>query len=429
MEIGRIFTDNRFWIMLLLPVLMGLGFALYRWKTYQPYRSRFYRGHSSDSEYVNWTEIVLAFAGTFLFVLLMFNWGVSNRISYFPEQVGGFVIEKSYVDGKHEHESCDSNGNNCSTDTDYHREFYVKFDIGDWYSGNTKSERVHKVGDANSEPQFVPQWWTDSYIGQGVSLDNFYPNYIAPAYWDEFESTYSMLSSSMIDICPANYTARVAWNRVDKIQNLGFSPDSTLPVFMDTWEVSPVGVDLSLADRIENIPFYSDTAFGYLGGKVQGDVYIYYVNSQNSLYADMCTAKWKNGAKNAIYVFIFGEEVNGTFIGTSVQTRVGIEGNKDNDDFDYGADEIARSNHIMKSEINNTLYEYFALGGNALDRNKVLGIIYTSVANNFKRQEMATFKSNILLIYPTLGWTIFAWILNIIGNVIFFLWATTEESI
>lgn len=368
------------------------------------------------------------FREAFVVLVLFFiiSWGLwilgrNARINNFDEQIGGFITSKYYEDGSHEvpHETCTGSGNDrsCTTwyETVYHRYFYVLNSTGDWWNGSTWSERVNKPCSV-CEPYSIPYYYSIAYIGKPVSLPHSYPNYISAMNEKVYLNTYNGLSSYLKDICPTDFYERTSFDTSKKSFAIGFSENDSIVSEIDSWNFSPVrtGVEnYTKEDRvIADIPLYMDTMFGYLGDEVQGDTYVYVVNSTSVEYGQLCMAKWKNGAKNGIYVFIFGLHEDGIYSPTDVYVAMGVDGTTKNSELKF-MNESERSNYYVKYDIRNELLNHFNTSSNGindvatLDREKVLGIIFSNVHNKFVRQEMSNFKNLIVYVYPTDGYMIF----------------------
>lgn len=414
-----IFTDWR--IILLFIITMATN-------AYFLYRSHKHTGRWTyhDSTNFNWMEAIFSFVLFSIVTTGLWYWGRNIRVTSYIEQIGGFITAHYAVDGEHSEERCSGSGEDevCWNVTVYHREFIVETNIGQWFDGWRWSEIVDKSSE-DGEPYRIPDFYLNTFVGKPVSFDNSYPNYIAAMNHSIYRNTYNGYSAIMPDICPPTPDIRRDQSSVYRILPLGFAETSPVRADVYSWNFYtgdaswfPQNTDISL-QPLSIVPVYGDTLFGYLGGKVQADTHIYVINSANTGYSDMCLAKWKNGAKNSVYVFIFGTENNGVYQPTDVRVNVAVDGTNKNSELEF-ANDAERSNYYMKLDIRNQLLTYFENGG-ILDRNNVLTIISTNVDNTFVRQEMATFKGLIRYVFPTTGWIIFMAVILIVADVILHL--------
>lgn len=423
-------TDYRIILLFLIPIITN-GYFLYR--NYS-YTGRW--AYNRDADDFNWMEAIFSVA---LFVAVlsgMWYLGRSLRVSDYREQIGGFITAHYSIDGEHEEsdETCVGEGEDeiCTTHyyTVYHREFIVETNIGSWFSKSKWSDIVDKPSE-NAEPYSIPAFYQYTYVGMPVSFENTYPNYIAAMNESIFENTYEGFASVMPDICSETPDIRRDATSVYRILPLGFTDVSPVRGEVYSWNFytgSPSwfnpAVDVTTLP-LSSVPTYADTLFGYLGDKVQADIHVYVVNSPNTNYADMCLAKWKNGAKNSIYVFIFGLSDNITYQPVDVRVAVAVDGMSRNSEVQF-ANDAERSNYYMKLDIRNQLLNYFDAGG-TLDRQTILSIVATNVDTTFVRQEMATFKEYIKYVFPTFGWMIFTVIVLLILDVALHLWLAEND--
>lgn len=363
-------------------------------------------------------------ASLILFTVLlipMWYWGRDTRINAFNEQIGGFVNSHYTEDGDHEESyrcNCrtDSDGNtSCDTcwRTVYHRDFIVTNTTGDWWEGSRWSDRVDKPC-RDCEPYHIPEYFLETYIGKPVSLDHGYPNYIGAMNESLYRNTYQGVASFLPDICPESPDIRVSNTSVYRIIPVGFPPESPLRSVIYSWNFVGTPVDLNTLNE-SSVPLYGDSMFGFLGSEVQGDIHLYIFNSPSMNYAEMCLAKWKNGAKNSINVFIFGDSDGVGYSVRDVYVGLGVDGARKNSELQFTNDS-ERSNYYMKFDIRNQLLDYFQNGG-TLDREKVLRIIFDNVYQKFVRQEMSEFQSLKNYVYPTSGFMIFIAVVMIILEV------------
>lgn len=420
------FSDYRVLFLLFIPIVLNVVFIFMRRND----REKYYYNNSDFSDF-NLVEALLSFAIFFTVTTGMWYLGRDLRIQNFTEQIGGFITAVYSEDGDHQESySCncttDSEGNSkCDTcyRTVYHRDFYVETNIGDWFSGSKWHDRVDKPTQ-NSEPYLIPSYYSQSFVGKAVSLDNHYPNYIAAMNENEYKNTYKALSGGLKDVCPESSDKRITEQSVQKIFTLGFDELSPIRQNVNSWNFANAPADLSNLS-FENIPMYADTQFGYLGGAVQADTHIYVVNSTEALYANMCMAKWKNGAKNSIYVFIFGQSDGIQYKATDVYVGLGVDGVNENTGIEL-ENESSRSNEYMKFDIRNQLMTYFNNGGQ-LEREKVLSIVFSNVNKNFVRQEMAQFKEMIHRVYPTSGFMTLTFVLLLVLDVVVHLYFSNNN--
>lgn len=400
------FSDYRILFLLLIPIILTIIFLSRN------------NGRWGESRDFNWME---AIGSTLLFFVVtagMWYWGRDNRISNYPEQIGGVVTAHYSQDGSHEESyecGCytDSDGNrHCNTcyRTVYHRNFVVENNTGTWWDEWQWSDRVDKSCES-CEPYHIPQFFAETWVGKPVSLDHGYTNYIAPISEDLYRNTYAGLKASLPDICPDSPDIRQSSTSVYKALPIGFRQDSPIRSDVYSWNFYP-----SQSVDYNNVPMYMDTIFGALGPTVQGDVHLYVMNTPNVQYADMCLAKWKMGAKNSIYVFIFGVSDQIIYHPTDVYVAVAIDGAKKNSSLTF-SNESERSNYYMKFDIRNHLLDYFKNGGQ-LDRESILRIVYNDVSTKFVRQEMADFKALKNHVYPTNEWIVFMAMVLAIGDTI-----------
>lgn len=422
------FHDYRVLFLFLIPVILNVVFLL-RAKQNFSWRDE---GESRD---FNWWEASISLLLFVLVVSVFWRWGRDRRINNFNEQIGGYVTAMHAQDGSHEEPydcncTTDKDGNRqCSTcyETVYHREFFVDNDTGDWWKGNHWYDRVDKPC-STCEPYHIPQYYLNAYIGKPLSLDHSYSNYIAAINDDLYRNTYNGLADGVPDICPETSDIRTSDTDVIKAIPLGFDKTSALRAAVYGWNFAPHAGDATYmpAQDYATIPLYMDTQFGWLGKNVQADTHVYVVNSANITYADLCLAKWKGGAKNSIYVFIFGtpNDDQSDFRPSDVYVGVGVDGAKQNTGLKNQNQNA--NNYHMKFDIRNQLLDYFQAGG-TLDRESVLGIIFTNVKDEFVRQEMAGFKALKEQVQPTNGWIFgMAIVLLILDTIQHFLWANND---
>lgn len=423
----RAFSDYRVLLLFIIPVALNIVFLLRRSEQSRQWRSE---GESLDFHPVE------AFVSLFIYGALtlgMWHWGVSQRINHFDEQIGGYVTAVWSEDGSHT-ETYDCN---CSTDADgnrscntcsrtiEHRDFHVTYDIGDWYNGSNWYERVNKPC-GTCEPYSIPQRYLDSYVGKPVSLPNSYPNYIAAMNDNVYLRTYEGLATVLPDICPEAPDIRSNEHSVYKAFPVGFDKVAPLRAQVYDWNFYPGRDAPYMTSRtFENVPLYMDTMFGFLGKEVQADVHLYVFNSTNAEYAQMCLAKWKNGAKNSVYVFLFGSSDGTYYQASDVYVGVAVDGTSKNSELAFTND-AERSNYYMKYDMRNELLTYFQSGG-TLDRHNVLSIVFRNVYQKFVRQEMAEFKDLRNHILPANGWFIvMAIVLLVVDVVAHFLFANND---
>lgn len=425
-------TDYRVLFLFAIPIVLNAVFIIRRYYETPRRRSRYsYEYDSGASRDFQWWEAVISLGIFFIVLLSLWSWGVDNRISNYQEQIGGYVTAHYAKDGSHEesHQTCSGSGKDetCTTwyETVYDRTFFVDNNIGEWTPLSHWHQTVDKPN-RNSEPYFIPLFYQETFIGKPVSFDNSYVNYIAAANEDYFKNTYQALAESFPDICPETPDIRFNDISVIKVIPVGFASDAPIRHDVYAWNFySGDGSWYTPNVQLSSVPLYADTLFGYLGAKVQGDIHVYIFNSQNRLYADMCMAKWKNGAKNSIYVFIFGESNGTEYHATDVVSLVAVDGMKKNTGLALD-DNTSRSNYYMKEDIRNQLLGYFSSGG-TLDRENVLKIISSNVDKTFVRQEMANFKKLKDYIVPTNGWIIgMFFIMTIVDTVVHLYFANNE---
>lgn len=409
----QMFTDWRF-LFLLGIAIAGNFFFWYRGYVL-PKSKRWWYSNSNESKDFSFVEGTVTFILFTILCALVWNWGVNNRISNYHEEIGGYITGKWYVDGEHQdsEETCTGSGEDrsCTTRywTVYHTDFLLSNSTGDWWGrGGNWVQRIDKqeiLGQIIPVPEDrIPGYWKNSYVGKPISWENSYPNYIAAINEEKYKLLYESYSSVMVDIC-GTQSIRADEDMVYKAIPLGFQAGDLIYKNVMSWNFSPVELntyDVANIESIFDIPMYMDTEFGYLGGKVQGDTYIYVVNSNNLQYADMCISKWRGGSKNGIFVFIFGNS-NGTDYNVfDVVIKLGVDGNDENTGIELDNKET-RSNEGMKYDIRNELLDYFENNGK-LEREYVLPIVLHNVETQFERQEMSNFKKLKEQIVPTNGW-------------------------
>lgn len=428
------FHDYRILFLFIIPIVLNIIF-LSRARDGSDWR--YFRDSGTSSDF-RWWEAFVSFV-LFIGVLAgMWYLGRDRRINNFNEQIGGFVTQHYTQDGDHQQPydcNCytDKDGNqHCSTcyRTVYHRDFFVLNNTGDWWSGSKWEDRVDKPSE-NSEPYHIPPYYAETYVGKPVSLDHSYPNYIAAMNENVYRNTYDgLVESGMQDICTDKPDYRMSETSVLKIIPFGFVKDSAIYNLVYSWNFYNGDPSAYVNTNYQDpnaIPMYADTIFGYLGPPVQGDVHVYVVNSVDARYADLCLAKWKNGAKNSIYVFIFGQsDGSTTFLPSNAVVAVGVDGTKKNTGLQF-ANESERSNYYMKYDMRNQLLDYFQKGG-GLDRESVLRIIFNNVSTKFVRQEMADFKALKQYVYPTTGWLwLIAIVAAVVDTVVHFMFANNDQ--
>jgi len=425
-----ILTDYRAALLSLVSIFFSVFFLIIAMKN-KGHGWRYFYNNFSD---YNWIEAVVGFFLSLAILMGCWYFARSLRINDFPEQIGGFITDKYTVDGDHQesYEECTGSGEDrrCTTYyyTVYHRDFVLENSTGDWWSGWQWIERVDKPNEF-SEPNYIPQYYLESYVGKPVSLAHGYKNYIAPMNETVYKNTYEGLAVIYEDICPETSDVTVSYDTVLRAFPLGFEEESATGTYVYSWNLyrndtlfSPSPLDISDPAAI---PMYMDTMFGYLGSEVQGDPHVYVVNSTNIVYADMCMAKWKNGAKNSIYVFIFGTETTDSFRVSDVIVTVGVDGTKKNSDLEF-ENEGERSNYYMKYDIRNDLMTYFN-GGGAFEREGVLRIIFDNIREKFMRQEMAANENLKHYVFPTSGQMIVVFIILLIANLAVHGWFANND--
>jgi hypothetical protein len=420
-------TDYRILFLFLIPIILNAIFLL-RARNGRQWR---WGRDSGESRDFRWWEAGISFVIFLVVMLGAWHYGRDQRISNFHEQIGGYITNKYFVDGEHEesYQTCTGSGDDrtCTTHyyTQYHREFIVENNTGDWWDGWRWSEIVDTACEGCA-PDNVPQYYAEAYIGKPVSLDNQYANYIAAMNEDIYRNTYKGLAAGLPDICGDASDYRASATGVYKAIPLGFNNDSRIRAEVYAWNFVP---DPALVNyQTATIPLYMDTIFAYLGTTVQGDVHLYVVNSTNTSYADMCLAKWKNGAKNSVYVFLFGQSdaAQTSYYISDVYVGYGVDGTKRTNSGLQYENEQERSNAYLKFDLRNQLLDYVQKGG-TLDREQILRIVFDNVSTKFVRQEMADFKDLKNYVHPTNGWIVLMTIvLLILDTVVHFMFANND---
>lgn len=416
-------TDYRVLFLVIIPIATNAYFL---------FTARVKRGYyRTDFTDFNWLEAVLSISLFLLITMGGWNIGRDQRIGNFSEQLGGYITSVYTQDGSHEvsEEHCSGSGADevCYTtySTVYHREFYVKNNIGDWWRGSTWKDVVDKPCEF-CEPYSVPDFYSTAHVGKPVSYDNSYPNYLSAMNEKWFDTTYKGFLTYLPDICPETPDFRVGHHSVAKAIPVGFSETSVTRNNVFSWNFY---TDVPTYDpnniSYGALPLYMDTMFGYLGGEVQADTHIYVVNSTITSYADMCLAKWKNGAKNSVFVFVFGEEIDGEFSVSDVYVGVGVDGADRNSGLEV-TNESERSNYYVKYDIRKDLMEHFNKGG-TLNRESVISIVSDNVLNKFTRQEMSKFEGLKKYVFPTSGWMTGMFILLLICDIAMHLWLSNNK--
>jgi hypothetical protein len=341
---------------------------------------------------------------------LMYSEGIRIRqISGKPEQIGGFITAKYFKDGDHQRSydcncSTDKDGvRHCSTcyETVYHRDFFLENSTGDWWSGNKWEERNDKPC-KNCEPYNIPDAWEISYVGMPISLDHTYKDYVTAIWSKDFTQVKKALAN-LPPICPDYPRKRVNEFKATKIF---FSKDFTDLQKMPLWswnfslqekktpeQIKSMTVDdlLNNSDRL-----YMDEIFAFGGSHYQNDTNLIFMNTENREYADLCMANWNHGAKNALYIFVFGKFADGEFRPSSAKVIVAMPGEEKNKDI---KNSDGKSNAVLTMKLEEDLQKYFS--GGELDRVDFLSIVLKNVDKYWNRSEMANFKSMAKLILPT----------------------------
>ena len=409
------FNDWRFIIVAAVPLVFIFIFLV---------RGFNHRGNFGDvfADF-NVVEAFIQVVVSTLVLMLVWNMSVNARIGSYPEQIGGFITAKWSEDGSHEESetNCTGSGDNevCITTyyTVYDTTWYLSNNTGKWWSkGKDWSRRTDRSGEDKHDAR-VPTEWANAYVGMPVSWSHDYKNYVAPLMSEENELTYKSFSEVLPDICPT-YQRRIDDNTVQKIYASGFPEGSLVAQDIKSWNIYPGQFNVADPDSLtlEQVPLYGNTLFGFLGTNVQGDMYVYVMNSTATAYADMCMSKWQNGAKNAINVFIFGQENGGVYSPVDVVVKVGVDGTRKNSELDF-ENESERGNYYLKIDIRNQLLDHFNHGG-GLNRESVLGIVSRNINSTFVRQEMEYYNGLKKFIKPTDGGIILLAFLSIIGNLI-----------
>lgn len=432
------FADYRFLFLFTIPIVANI-ISLYRnymskenWK-----RNRRY-GYGDVWMDFNYGEAIGTFVVVLLFSMILYSTGVNVRIKDYTEEIGGYITEKYSVDGDHQEseEECSGTGDDrkCTTRyyTVYHTDYILKNSTGDWWGrGEGWSQRVDKSSMNTPVPEYrIPEYWKNSYVGKPISWSNKYANYISAINDDKYKMMYKTYSEYLPDICNEEYRWRYNDDSVYKAIPLGFSGNSSVFDNVVSWNFAPVdlmkSVNYSNAQSYKDVPLYMDSVFGVLGGKVQGDTYIYVVNSPNLEYADFCMAKWRGASKNGIFVFIFGVSNGLEYKPIDVVVKLGVDGNDENTGIEIDNKE-SRSNEAMKYDIRNGLLNYFD-GGGSLDKTSILTIVFENVETKFERQEMANFKNLKEQVEPTDGWMWMMYIVVIIVVLVAHYFLSNNDS-
>lgn len=408
------FLDWRFTLFVLLPLFVFAILLIRNYTVKHHWRSVF--------DDLNGTEATIIYAVFFILSLFMWTFGRDLRINNFSEQIGGFVTNIYAVDGQHEEseEVCSGSGDDrhCTTHyyTVYHRDYFVENNTGDWWSGSKWSQRVDKSCEACDVPAWqIPAYYQTAYIGKPVSLDHQYPNYIAARYEDNFKAQYNEYASYLTDICPAYNYIKVDSDKTIKAFALGFDADNPINQEVYNWNFAPIqdASQYPNATSSNQLPLYMDTQFGYIGKNVQADTYIYVLNSTDTQYGNMCMAKWRNGSKNGVYVFIYGSYDGSQYKVFDVSVHLAVDGTKKNTGL-VKADDAERNNYKLKQDIRNEILDYVDSGNATLSKDVILGIVFDKVEHEFVRQEMATYKNEKEYVIPTNGYMVFLYIFGYI---------------
>lgn len=344
--------------------------------------------------------------------LIFYQVGIETRkVSKTSEQIGGFISNKWYEDGDHQESySCNCDDDGCDTcyKTVNHRDFFLTNTTGDWWDGWKWSERKDSPC-YGCAPYFTSSTWENAYVGMPVSLDHSYTDYVTAVTEEKNVAIYQ--SFILDDICPDKPYNKLNWYQADRVLVSKNFPDSLSQQFK-SWNINPGKEDYTQFTS-QNLPLYMDTLFGFSGSNYQNDTVFILMNSLETEYSQMCMAKWYRGTKNAMYIFIFGQVSEDSFVPSKSKAEIAVEGEDKNSDF---TGNTAKSNVVAKNQIEIELDKSFSSG--KLDRETTLGILIKNLDLYWNRQEMSAFKKYESMIVPSDGFMVF---FNILHSVMFIL--------
>lgn len=280
-------TNNSiFWITIVISILFGL---------YQKF---------SNPDTFTWLELPIQIIGSVAAIFMLFNMFFYTTTDLSDTEIwGGSAIYSEYYEEwteEYEYESCDSEGNNCTTETT------LIYHPPEWYIRTSNDEEV-KISE-NNYNNFVKYYGNEQKeilfridqisIGDGNRYYVSNPGGIKPI-WTAVEHPF-------VNYLAASKSIKLRRGGIEKFRSLLLPYPNIVNGKFGLIEVDRVlsaGVDMPL-DWMNKVDEGLDYSLTTLGKQKQVNILVYVVNSADQSFLHALEEHWVYGKKNDVVVII-----------------------------------------------------------------------------------------------------------------------------